>query len=516
MTEFKMTREIRNAIRAAVTNAPGWHGWRATNLANPDGSIRDAGSMLKHEILLAADALGIDPLAVAKTVETEPTLPLEAPHVEPVENIAAPMGDMAHDFAGRDIAELIRDALAPAEGMVGPKLFDMLAASVAPLATAAAAGPRVIRETIAVNADGETVQPATRHCRIVAKRNARELFGLAPNECGTWRDALEKPLSVWDGTGADGVPLRDPHHVWDAEALAFLSIAARNADEGKALRNLSRVLLFGPAGTGKTSSVAQFAAMTNRPFVRLAFDRTTEPAELIGQRMPKLGGGTEFREGALVSAMQVPGCVILLDEPSFLRPGAAAVLQTILDIGAIYLKEDGNRRVDLAPGVIICAADNTNLTGDETGRYADTMAQNLALQDRFAWLVRCSYLTPEREAAVIQARTGLNGEAARMMADFAQSSRLVADAGQMTTGLSLRRLISWAVAVHAGVTSEHAFAAAILKAADVADRETIRGLEKATAMHPAIDAHAKGLPLPAAPQATTPQGQAAAAAFQAA
>lgn len=506
--QITLTREARNALRAAVTAASGWHNWRAVNLADADGTIRDASTMKRAELLAAAEALGIDALAIvgASVSDAAPAAPLDAAPAAPL------------DVSGKSADALIREALAPAEGMVGPKLLDMLAASVAPLAAAAAAGPKIVEKiitkTVTVGNGSSDAMPA-RFCDVQSAATPRDLFGLKASDCGQWRAALETDISIWDGTGADGVPDIDPHHVWDAEALAYLSIASRYADENSPLRNMSRVLMFGPAGTGKTSSVAQFAALTRRPFVRIAFDRTTEPAELIGQRMPKAGGGTEFREGALVSAMQIPGCVILLDEPSFLRPGAAAVLQTLLDNGAIYLKEDGNRRVQLAHGVVICAADNTNLAGDETGRYCDTQTQNIALQDRFAWLVKCDYLPEGREASVLHARTGLHMDAARVMVTFANRTRQNAKSGQITAGVSLRRLVAWAVAVKAGVPSLQAFGAAVMSACDAADRETVQGLAKNLADHATIDAAAWGKPLPVRqdPATMTPAGAAAAETF---
>lgn len=527
-SQVKLPREARNALRAAITNAPGWNSWRAANMAEPDGTVRDASTMGRADLFAAADALGVDVLDLLARYEG--TGAASVTLTEPAEADAAPLAAKldapAADLTGKAVEELIREALAPAEGMVGPRLLDMLAQSVAPLAAAASQGPRIVEKIVTktvnvagpAGAAGDDAAPSVRPCNIVKHVNGRDLFGLSKTDCGHWHVPLNSSISVWDGTEAEGVPARDPFHVWDAEALAYMGIASAYADQSDPLRNLSRVLLFGPAGTGKTSSVAQFAAMTGRPFVRIAFDRTTEPAELIGQRMPRAGGGTEFRQGALVQAMQTPGCVILLDEPSFLRPGAAAVLQTILDVGAIYLKEDGNRRVQLAPGVIICAADNTALTGDETGRYCDTQTQNIALQDRFAWIVQCDYLSEAREASVLHHRTGIARDAASAMVAFAATTRKNAATGQLTAGVSLRRLMAWAVAVEAGVPSAHAFKASILSGTDAADRETIRGLEKNMAPHASIDAAAHGLPAPVAapdlpPLPMTPQGERAAAAF---
>jgi hypothetical protein len=521
----QLPREIRNVIRTAVTSATGWKEWRAANLRRPDGVLPDASQLYTSEIIRAAVALGVDVVGIAagysvtvtaadlaaySTEKETADMTSTAAAAPAVENIApAPVV-----FEGRDPADVLREVLAPADGMVGAKLFDLLASSVAPLAQAAVAGPRIVTQTrtVTVRAAGDGDAEAPRLVNTTGKAKARDLFGLKASDCKTWRDVLEGDVSTWDGTPADGVPDRDAFHVWDAEALAYLVLAARYADENHPLRNASRLLMFGPAGTGKTTTAAQFAAATGRPFVRIAFDRTTEAAELVGQRMPKFGGGTEFREGALVRAMQVPGAVILLDEPSFLRPGVAAVLQTILDTGVAFLKEDGNRKVELAPGVVICAADNTNLTGDTTGRYADTMAQNVALQDRFAYLVAMDYLPEAREAEVLVHRTGIARAAADVMVAFATTTRKGAAGGTLTTGLSLRRLVAWATGCVAGVPSNAAFVASIINCADPTDRETLRGLERNVIDHTRMTALVKGLPLPDATPAPAPTSAKAAAA----
>lgn len=533
-----ITRQLRPLVRAAVVSHPHWHAWRATNPA-PDGTLWNVSSIPTAALRRAAQAMGIDIEALARANGLTPayfddgtvsgpataTYAAAAPHLPEAARVA--IADHASDtfdtdpdthtqepatmttatatatamptkLEGAAPSDLINAALAPVSDYVSSKVLAALTDAVRPLAEAAAQGPRVetrevikeVIKTVAVRAPGgDTADAGTggRLCQITGRDTAVKALGLKLGETGAWRAPLLEDVSLWDGASDDGVPAVDPFHVWDAEAAAYMAIASRHADAGHRLRNMSRVLFFGPAGVGKTSTAIQYAARTGRPFFRIAFDRTTEGAELTGQRMPKAGGGTEYREGALVSAMQVPGAVILLDEPSFLRPGVAAVLQTILDNGCCYLKEDGNRRVDLAPGVIIVAADNTNLTGDETGRYADTMVQNIALQDRFAFIVQMDYLPPNREADLLVNITGIPVDAARVMVGFAGATRKGAATGQVTSGCSLRRLVAWSLACREGVPSAAAFKASIMNGADAADRETLRGLEKNLADHGMID-----------------------------
>lgn len=564
---MKLTREFRTALRSAITSNPGWAAWRMVHLANPDGTLRDASAMARADYLRAALHLKLDVVGIAASVGQpltwgefhsallavgqNTTVPpqnvlntaaasdfVDLPDddenddedmvslVTPAHSKGAPMTDVANPFRGRDAASILTEVLSPADGMVGVKLMSQLADAVRPLvniALAPEAPAKVVEKevirTVTIRAPGGDTDAEggtlPKLCNPVSTGRGRDVFGIKGTISATWRTVLEQDVSIWDGTSAEGVPAVDPHHVWDLEALAYLTMASRFADNNHALRRSSRVLMYGPAGTGKTTGAMQFAAKTNRPFVRIAFDRTTETAELIGQRMPKAGGGTVFREGALVQAMQVPGCVVLLDEPSFLRPGAAAVLQTMLDTGVVYLKEDNNRCVEMAPGVIILAADNTALNGDETGRYADTLVQNIALQDRFGFIVPLDYMPESQEANVLVARTGIPMAAARSMVQFASTTRKGAANGQLTAGCSLRRLMAWATAVNSGIPSAAAFKATVFNATDAADREVIRGLEKNSAGHNVIDAAMGGnaAPMTADPSTMSAQAQAAASVF---
>ena len=183
-------------------------------------------------------------------------------------------------------------------------------------------------------------------------------------------------------------PAIDPAYVWNVEALAQLGAADVTGMNAWA---------FGHAGTGKTEGVRQYAARLGRPFVRIPIDRTTEPQEIIGQEMPRKGGGMEWRDGKLTRAFRVPHCVILIDEPTLLRSGSLAVFQTALDTREIHLPT--GEVVKAADGVFIVACDNTAGCGDDSGRYVDTAAVNVAFMDRFAFRVEFSFLPASSEIA---------------------------------------------------------------------------------------------------------------------
>jgi MoxR-like ATPase len=319
-------------------------------------------------------------------------------------------------------------------------------------------------------------------------------FGLRKSEGpAAFRHAMEHTsVNVCDYAEA---PAIDPDYVWSVETLAQLGVADMMGMNAWA---------YGPAGTGKTVGATQYAARLGRPFARIAIERTTEPQELIGQEVPHKGAMV-WRDGKLTRAFRTPHCVILIDEPSLLRSGSLAVLQTALDTRVLYLAT--GEVVRAAEGVTIIAADNTAGVGDDTGRYVDTAALSAAFMDRFAFRVEFKYLPAGQEAGMIAARTGIEPAAARLMADYAALTRSNADSGKLTMGLTTRRLLYWANAVKAGISSAKAFASCIAAGAAPEDRETLLMLATQSVQHDRIDGLVRGTLSPNAPvDAAKPQG----------
>jgi hypothetical protein len=211
----------------------------------------------------------------------------------------------------------------------------------------------------------------------------------------------------------------------------------------------------------------------------------------------------EWRDGKLTRAFRVPHCVILIDEPTLLRSGSLAVFQTALDTREIHLPT--GEVVRAADGVFIVACDNTAGCGDDSGRYVDTAAVNVAFMDRFAFRVEFSFLPASSEIGMLANHTGVAPECARLMVEYASLTRSNADAGKLTMGLTPRRLICWAKAVKAGITSAKAFQSCIVAGAAPEDRETILMLEAQSlrSQHATIDGIARGTIDPNAPDART-------------
>lgn len=270
-------------------------------------------------------------------------------------------------------------------------------------------------------------------------------------------------LDVYDAPDAPAV---DASYAWPDDTAALLVALATGGN----------VMLWGPAGTGKTEFAKQIAAHYGRPFVRISCDDQTDAQTLVGMTGLDGKGGMEWRDGQLAAAIRRPGTVILVDEPSVARPGAMFVLQAVLDGDRrLHIAETGEV-VPVAPGVMFILADNTNGTGDMSGQYEATRRMNRATLDRLAVSCEIGYLPADREASVLVARAGCSRKVADTLCKFANLTRQKADGGQLSHGLGLRRLIALAKLIDAGVSPSTAFALSVLNTVPHDDREPLRQL----------------------------------------
>lgn len=403
-------------------------------------------------------------------------------------------------FEGKAPDDVIADALAGLSVHLTPFVAGRLPDALRPLAEQAVRGPRVrtvvqVKRERAPGAPGASTVP---DANVLQWVHAAQAFGLKGAAIKMAPHVLATGATVPSCDYAQA-PAVDPDFVWNPTVLA-----AMVACDARGLNLWS----FGPAGTGKTEGAAQYAARLRRPFVRIAIDRSTEAADIIGQWVLAPGGGMAWQDGKLTAAFRMPYAVVLIDEPTLMRPGALAVFQTALDTRRLYLP--GGEIVEAEAGIFIIAADNTAGVGDDTGRYVDTNGMNAAFLDRFALRVSHDYMSPAVEAGMMHKRTRLPLAACRMMTDFAALTRRDVAAGKMTMGLTPRRLLAWANACAAGLDSVMAFGAAVVQGTAPEDRQALDMLASTSlaSQHAEIDRLARGetapvvAPVEMAPSAT--------------
>lgn len=223
----------------------------------------------------------------------------------------------------------------------------------------------------------------------------------------------------------------DPLFIWTETPLRHLIHAERTGQN---------VWLGGPKGTGKTETVRQYAARTGRPFARINFHKYSTAEEIIGATGLN-NGATEFQPGPFLRAYTTPGCVILLDEPTNADPGELAILNGLLEpTAAVTIGGSVWRR---APGVIICAADNTLTNGDSSGRYSGTRQMNSAFADRFSSVIAFDYLPLATEIDAIVQHTGCNRNLAEHVMQAITIARSKVSTGDIIDAPSIRSVIAF-------------------------------------------------------------------------
>lgn len=202
------------------------------------------------------------------------------------------------------------------------------------------------------------------------------------------------------------------------------------------------ILLWGHAGTGKSSFFENVAAKTNRPLIRVQHTINTEESHIVGQWTVR-DGATVFELGPLAVAMR-NGHLYMADEYDFAMPSVLSVYQSVLEGKSLVIKEadHANRVIKPHPNFRFVATGNTNGSGDETGLYQGTNMQNSANYDRFGICCKVSYMAKAMETRIVVNQSGIDKEDAKRLVDFANAVREAFDAGKISSTVSPRALIN--------------------------------------------------------------------------
>ncbi len=239
-----------------------------------------------------------------------------------------------------------------------------------------------------------------------------------------------------------------------------------------------RVLIQGYHGTGKSTHIEQVAARLKWPLIRLNLDGHISRIDLIGRDAIVVRDGkqvTEFKEGILPYVMQ-RGIALVLDEYDAGRPDVMFIIQRLLEANGKLTLTDQNRVINPHPAFRIFATANTIGLGDSTGLYHGTQVINQGQLDRWNITALLNYLPEEQEIAIVIAKIpGLKKEqpTIRAMVKLAGLTRQGFMAGDISTVMSPRTVISWAENLQIFSDLEHAFSLSFLNRCDEADKPVI-------------------------------------------
>jgi cobaltochelatase CobS len=293
--------------------------------------------------------------------------------------------------------------------------------------------------------------------------SVRETFGIDSDwQCPAFAQANEY------------VPERDAAYRFDPDTtLAILAGFVHNR----------RVLVQGFHGTGKSTHIEQVAARLNWPCVRINLDAHVSRIDLVGRDAITLRDGrqvTEFREGLLPWSLQ-RAVALVLDEYDAGRPDVMLVLQRVLESqGRLTLLEQ-NRVLTAHAAFRLFATANTIGLGDATGLYQGTQTINQGQMDRWQIVTTLNYLAAPVEREIVLARvpacnTAAGRELVGRMIGVAELTREAFMAGEISTVMSPRTVISWAENLQIFGDVALSFRLSFLNRCDEAERDAVAEL----------------------------------------
>ncbi|MCH9780472.1 MAG: AAA family ATPase [Alphaproteobacteria bacterium] len=276
-----------------------------------------------------------------------------------------------------------------------------------------------------------------------AKTKTADVFGFAPTP-----GADLETVPSYTTPAAEYVPAIDPHFLFDPQTtMALLAGFKFNR----------RVMVQGFHGTGKSSHVEQVAARLNWPCVRINLDSHISRMDLLGKDVIRLDQGkqvSDFHDGILTWALQ-RNVAVCFDEYDAGRPDVMFVIQRILESEGKLTLLDQSKVLTPHNSFRLFATTNTVGLGDDTGLYHGTQPLNQGQLDRWHIVTALNYLSHDQEVAVIRQRLAgmmasqlfdrtLDDEALiERMVDVAAQTRVGFKAGDVSTVMSPRTVISW-------------------------------------------------------------------------
>lgn len=241
-----------------------------------------------------------------------------------------------------------------------------------------------------------------------------------------------------------------------------------------------RVMVQGLHGTGKSTHIEQIAARLNWPCVRLNLDGHISRLDLVGKDAVVLRDGqqvTEFQEGIVPWALQRP-VALIFDEYDAGRPDVMFVIQRILERDGQFTLMDQNRVLRPHPFFRLFATANTVGLGNLNGLYHGAQRLNHAQIDRWNIVASLDYLPADEEVAIVQARVPALADDAgralvRSMVAVAELTRKGFAAGDLSTLMSPRTVITWAENVEIFKDTALAFRLSFVNKCDEAERPLV-------------------------------------------
>lgn len=186
-------------------------------------------------------------------------------------------------------------------------------------------------------------------------------------------------------------------HIFHPEYLTFLLVWYFKGGQ-------EPLYLFSQPGTGKSTSIYQFAARLNVPVYEITISDNMVIEDLTGHYVIE-GGDTKGKYGVLPRAMgagdYLPG-ICLVNELHKANDAVLTGMNEVLEGRALTLSINGCERIKPHPEFRFVGTGNTSLIeGDQFGQFPSAQVQDASFVDRF-WKYEYPYSRPEVEKKIVQ------------------------------------------------------------------------------------------------------------------
>ena len=234
---------------------------------------------------------------------------------------------------------------------------------------------------------------------------------------------------------ATKIPEVNPLYHFTSEQIIFIESIEKLAKEDfiKKLPS-SRNQLVGPAGCGKTTFGIQYAAKFKRPCFIVDCQTLREGLSLFGNKTVDKDG-IKWIFSRFVEAVRTPKAVVILDELNRVAPMSMNTSLPLLDDRRSLWFDEAGQEIKVADGVTFFT------TMNQGAEFTGTEGHDLALDDRFEYVIPVDYIDPVSESNLLQKKYAIPAKIANDLCDIAKVVRDKYKAGSVYTKTISTRIL---------------------------------------------------------------------------
>jgi hypothetical protein len=239
-----------------------------------------------------------------------------------------------------------------------------------------------------------------------------------------------------------------------------------------AIKTNLNVLIYGPAGIGKTSAIEYLAKKTNNSLRRINLSQGITEDQFLGYKT-RVGDTVTFIDGVVTDCMR-NNYWLLLDELNAATGGILYKLHSILDYSrSVLLEENGGEVIKAGQDFKVFACMNDN----SSGKYYGTNPLNEALKNRFGVTFRFVGLDSSQMTHILVKKGIPEQYASDIMVVFNNYMQCY-NKGEFFNAISFRNLEYWAeLCMH--ISMDDAFLYGVLGNLDPDESTALREVFKA-------------------------------------